>query len=277
MTDENADKIRHFLAWIPHKRPNSAPPLEDTSSIIIRAFRPTAHVTGQLALKRQIRVGDVIWLAGNFRQLGRPEGALDGRIVVSCVRREEEKLVFEAADDSAWIPWMDATELLYSCRFGSSGAVALKPDKSLGQQLRFTRRVSPQSAAKLEKFAASALQKPLFISYRWCDASDVVAKLLPKLATEGHSVWWDHWSGPRRLMEERAPPPELADMLTRAIKRAAGAVIVLSPAYHQGKWAAHEYDRIKRLGIPKVEVDVDELRSATWCSTIRRALTTLQR
>lgn len=67
MTDTaDASAKRHFLAWIPHERPGTAPKLNDRSSIATRAFRPTVHVTGQLGLARRVRPGDVIWLAGNY-------------------------------------------------------------------------------------------------------------------------------------------------------------------------------------------------------------------
>src|SRR5437660_688485 len=85
----DAPTARHFLAWIPHERPWTAPNLDDSASIATRAFRPKAHVTGQLALARRVRLGDVIWLAGNYPKLGRPEAALDGYITVANVRAEK--------------------------------------------------------------------------------------------------------------------------------------------------------------------------------------------
>jgi hypothetical protein len=46
-----------------------------------------------------------------------------------------------------------------------------------------------------------------------------------------------------------------------AIEHASKALIVVGPSYHKGGWTAHEYEEIKRQGIPKIEVADDELRS----------------
>ena len=124
------------------------------------------------------------------------------------------------------------------------------------------RQICSTSAAKVEAFAAAVLVKPVFVSYRWRDSSDVVAALLPKLAAAGCSVWWDRWSGPRRLKEEEAPPLELAAMLELAIERASAALVVLAASYHEGRWTTHEYAEIEQRGVPKVEITDRELRSA---------------
>ncbi len=118
--------------------------------------------------------------------------------------------------------------------------------------------------------------KPLFVSYRWSESSDVVAALLPKLAAAGYSVWWDRWSGPRRLTEEEAPPPELASMLEVAIERASAALVVLGASYHEGRWTAHEYAEIERRGVPRVEITDSELRSAVAGSGIDGLLSHLK-
>ena len=144
---------RHFLAWIPHERPVNAPKLDMyTSSIATRAFQPKAHVTGQLGLAHRIRPADVIWLVGNFPKLGRPEAALDGRIVVASVRTEDSlgesnvknkkirgKLIFTAGDGSRWLPG-DASALLYNCKFLCRTATpgTFARDQSLGQQMHRT-------------------------------------------------------------------------------------------------------------------------------------------
>ena len=91
---------------------------------------------------------------------------------------------------------------------------------------------------------------------------DVVSALLPRLAMAGYAVWWDRWSGPRRLADEQAPSRELASMLDTAIDRAFAALIVLGASYHKGHWTAHEYAAIKRRGIPRVEIMDSKLRSA---------------
>jgi hypothetical protein len=218
----------------------------------------------------------VIWLAGNYPKLGRPEAALDGYIIVANVQTEKGtgerntkgkkdrgKLIYDAGDESAWLPWIDAGELLYSCKFVSrSGPITLLRDRSLGQQLRFTLEICSASAAKVGRFAAAVRKKPsMFISYRWSDSSDVVAALMPKLAAAGYTVWWDRWSGPRRLAEEQAPPPELATMLKIAIERAPAALIVRGASYHDGCWTAYEYAEINRQGVPKIAIADSELRS----------------
>ena len=51
-----------LIVWIPPKRSEGSPKLEDLPALASRAFQsPTAHVTAQ-KLASQIREGDVIWL-----------------------------------------------------------------------------------------------------------------------------------------------------------------------------------------------------------------------
>jgi TIR domain len=294
---------RHFLAWIPHERPDTAPIIDDKSSISTRAFKPTAHVTGQ-RLAQRVRTGDIIWLVGSYRRMGRPEASFDGRIVVANVRKEGNKLIFAAGDGSAWLPWVDSTELLYSCKFATRrGLITLERSRALGQQLRFTLQISSRSALEVEGFARAVLRRPsLFVSYRWAKSSDVVAALIPMLSALGYAVWWDRWSGPRRLAKEKAPSPELALMLAMAIEHASTALVVLSPGYRtrlhafthatscpsqrrrtspkyhrKPRWTELEYKEIKRQedirkNFRKIVVSDTELRNLVSQNNVKKLL-----
>ena len=259
--------VRHFLTWIPHKRPLSAPVSRDTSSIAERAFAPQAHVTRQLGLKNKINRKDVIWLVGSHKALRRPEVALDGRIVVENKdeRREAGTLVFKAGIGSEWFPWRDATELVWGSKLSSAvGSKALNRP----QQLRFTRELCATSIPAFEQFAVNIqAARSVFISYRWCNSTDIVPQLMPLLARD-FGIWWDRWSGPRRLENEVAPDADLAQMLGMAIERADTAIIVRSPGYETAPWTAYEYSQIMRRERPRFEIEDAEIREAIACGKI---------
>ena len=141
--------VRHFLAWIPHKRPLNAPVSRDTSSIAERAFAPREHLTRQPGLKHKVIRKDVVWLVGSHKALGRPEAAIDGRIVVEDkdeIRDPENRptLVFKAGVGSQWFPWRDATKLVKAalvrkCRTTSDHWVS-----DSGLRASFAQKASPR-------------------------------------------------------------------------------------------------------------------------------------
>jgi len=101
----------------------------------------------------------------------------------------------------------------------------------------------------------------VFISYRWSNSTDIVSQLIPLLAGD-FGIWWDRWSGPRRLNNETAPDADLERMLGIAIERADTAIIVRSPDYETAPWTVYEYSKIMRRERPRFEIEDVELRQA---------------
>jgi hypothetical protein len=260
--------MSHFVAWIHEESTRIAPARAQVEGIVTRAFAPLRHVTGQIGLSSRLSVGDVIWLVRSTKSLGRFEAALDGRISVAKIEREDEldrqKLVVKAGEGSAWLPWRDAGVLIRACRFRSgAGSVRLHPDRSLAQQLRITRQLDPDSAPQVEAFADEIRSsRSVFVSYRWQESGELVPLILPLLAERGLAVWWDRWSGPRRLREECAPDDDLAQMLSLAIGRSDTALVVRTRDYDRARWTAHEFREIVRQRVPRLEVSGDDLARA---------------
>jgi len=194
---EEERAIRHFMAWIPHERPLTAPLLSDPSSVALRAFAPSAHVTGQLELMHKIRQKDIIWLVRSAKTVGRPEAALDGRIVVGNVqcgtcskeqigmkKQESRTLIYTADTGSSWFPWKDASDMIYKCNFKSNDRISnLTIGRPLGHQLRFTRQIHDTCTECIQMFADKILSSPsIFVSYQWKSSTNIIPVLLPLLA-----------------------------------------------------------------------------------------------
>ena len=61
------------------------------------------------------------------------------------------------------------------------------------------------------------------------------------LAAADLPLWWDRWSGPRRLANEEAPTDDIKQMLGKAIEHASAALIIRGPNWGASRNAAIFY------------------------------------
>ena len=212
--------------------------------------RPRYHVTRAVSGRAaDIKPGDTIWLVG---QLYTPWGerfpaALDARIDVAAVTPRQGKPGFRytAAETSQWLDLSDSTAALEALRCpNDNGPTRLwrDRDRPIGQYLRQIRAIA--NGDVLETWSADQRNRALhFVSYRIQDGTRPAYARAHALFEEGHRVFWDRWSLPRRLAERREAVGDepLNATIEGKIHDAATVWGIETPLYDAtGSYAAHE-------------------------------------
>jgi len=240
---QNISNDRHFYAAAP-QRFNAA------------FHRPEFHVTRQSGgPARSVTAGSTIWI---FSVIESPWGklgpALDAKIVVSSVRKQDDGLTrFYASDSSAWFPLQDASGLLASLESvdekGSVAPVWPNRSKPPGLYLQSLRRL--HRAERLEEWSDKLTGGDInFISYRIKDGTQQAFRHARKLFDESAIVYWDRFCLPSRLVERRenVSGNALNETLMLFVGRSSKVWGIETPLYTEpGCYAQKEAARAKAL------------------------------
>lgn len=175
--------------------------------------KPAFHITRSLTWPvSEIRRGDYIWL---ISQLSSPWGMLppsmDAKIVIEDILVESTgnkkgKIRFIAGSQSKWLPLYNASKMLiglYSIlKNGVKKVLVKSQEDKVGQAFQGIKKIGDPSY--MEEYASNIDIQPLhFLSYRVADGTRMAFEKARSLMDEGHAVFWDRWSLPRRLAERR--------------------------------------------------------------------------
>lgn len=278
----NCEPGTHILSYL-KRRVATQPGLAklETPAVSKGLLRPAGHAFGEeWVWKRYARGEDLtVWLFSSLR-LGHDSlpPALDARIRVASgadqpqaanskylryllelldkAGNRRHHYVFKAdRNGSVYLPWADATELLFDLEFVSKRATTL--DKSLRdtptllpRHFQRSRILTDGSIRQIADFAAKVLKRPrAFISYRWEDATPKAGKTVADQSRDGYACWWDRWGMSRSVAEQKnfIPERDIAKVIKKACLDCTRAVIVKSPGYGQSGWTAWEQKVLEKM------------------------------
>lgn len=247
--------------------------------------QPLGHGFSQPGLWRRHLAGEVlvVWLFGCLR-FGRTAlpPALDARMLLGAEDAFDTPGVATMArlkaaglgpDDgrfrhalladpdpavSYFLPWVDATDLMFELGFEPHGArlpAALRARPSLLPRHFQTSRILTADAVKcIEAHAAEVRARPrVFVSYRWATGTRQAAGAVQALSQRGFASWWDRWGMSRSVAEGRAEIGRgtVETALTRACNGCSHALLVPSPGYGKSTWTRWEQDLLHEMAEDK--------------------------
>lgn len=280
----------HILSYTKREisnRPNS--PAKEAPLIVDGLLKPAAHTFGEEWLWNRFARGDdlAIWQFSCLR-FGKSvlPPSLDAMVAVAAgasqpdqtmVKRLGDLLAmtdgagrrtyrygFEAGPESFFLPWADATNLLFELRFVSKDAKQLDPGlrkfpSRIPLHFQSSRILTRNSAKRIHAHALDVLQRRrAFISYRWEDGTDAAVAVAQQFSRDGYACWWDRWGMSRSVAEQKASIREdsVCDIVERACEECSLAVVVNTAGYGESPWTKWEYDvllRLQRAGRIKIQ------------------------
>lgn len=151
------------------------------------------------------------------------------------------KYVFAASPEGSFFyPWNDFSEMLAIlhrdalCKNYGTELIPSKHFAKMLQSFQTPRRLSQSFVSALEAYANQLrAKKKAFISYRRCEAALCAMQAVLHIGRLGYAPWFDQWSMPRQVAEERvlADDRNMRLQILRALRGAKLAVSLHTTTY----------------------------------------------